>query len=201
VAPRVPTARFLRDRKRLVELISKASGKSAKANRIHSGGIKPLNAPRVIYVRTDSMGNPTSVQVPPTINSQRARRQSNNPHPNPLSPRERGQDQHTATTSSPSQAGRELEGGSERGSERAFRSSTRSNQSVSANLSENTPLVSDGKWMQVVEIENLWKVNDEWWRGPEEEIARLYYGLRLQNGQQLTVYFDLIVNSWYRQSG
>jgi len=80
-------------------------------------------------------------------------------------------------------------------------SSTRSNQPISADLSENTPLVSDGKWVQVVEIENLWKVNDEWWRGPEEEIARLYYVLRLQNGQQLTIYLDLIVNNWYRQSG
>ena len=198
MAPRVPTARFLRGRKGLAELTSKASSKSAKPSGIHSGGIKPLNAPRVIYVRTDPEGNPVSVQVPTTIDSPRARRrrrQGNNPHPNPLPRREREQD------NPPSLEGRELEGGSKRASERAFRSSTRSNQPTSTNLSVNTPLVSDGKWMQVVDIENLWKVNDEWWRGPEEEIARLYYGLRLQNGQQLTVYLDLIVNSWYRQSG
>jgi hypothetical protein len=62
-------------------------------------------------------------------------------------------------------------------------------------------LVSDGAWVKVVEIENLWKVNDEWWRGPEEEIARLYYVLRLENSQQLTVYLDLIDRSWYRQAG
>jgi hypothetical protein len=62
-------------------------------------------------------------------------------------------------------------------------------------------LVSDGKWMQVAEIENLWKVNDEWWRGPTEEIARLYYVLRLKSGQQLTVYLDLVTNSWHRQAG
>lgn len=150
---------------------------------MHSGGIKPLNAPRIVYARTDSEGNPTAIQVLSTINSPRARRkhrQSNNPHPNPLAA-----------------GGRELEGGSKR----TLGSSTRSNQPISADLSESTPLVSDGKWVQVVEIENLWKVNDEWWRGPEEEIARLYYVLRLQNGQQLTVYLDLIVNIWYRQSG
>ena len=153
----------------MVELTSKASGKSAKTSGIHSGGIKPLNAPRVIYVRTDSEGNPVSVQVPPTIDSPRERR----------------------TTSRHSR-------------QKSSRSSTRSNQPAASDLSENVPsapLVSDGAWVQVVEIENLWKVNDEWWRGAEEEIARLYYVLRLQNGQQLTVYLDLIVNNWYRQSG
>jgi len=31
------------------------------------GGIKPLNAPRVVYVRTDSAGTPVAVQVPPAI--------------------------------------------------------------------------------------------------------------------------------------
>lgn len=187
-------ARFLRDRKGLAKLTGKASRKSAKTSRMHSGGIKPLNAPRIVYARTDSEGNPTAIQVLSTINSPRARRkhrQSNNPHPNPLAAGGRIQD------SSPSLVERELEGGSKR----TLGSSTRSNQPISADLSESTPLVSDGKWVQVVEIKNLWKVNDEWWRGPEEEIARLYYVLRLQNGQQLTVYLDLIVNIWYRQSG
>ncbi len=332
-----------------------------KSNKIHSGGIKPLNAPRVIYVRTDTDGNPISVQVPPAINSPRARRtrrQGNNPHPNPLPSRERGQavppsqpgreleggpvrarptqqaralrrnatpaenqlwkylrktqiqkykftrqypigpyivdfccrtarlvieldGGHHATqqesdiarqqdledhgyrvirfwnnevfeniegvmfkvveelennnphpnpslapgvhshlvagaksagsprarergqTGPPSQAGREEEGGSAH----AFRSSTRSNQSTASDLSVKVPsaplapLVSDGAWMKVTAIENLWKVNDEWWRGPEEEIARLYYVLRLANGQQLTVYLDLVANSWHRQAG
>ena len=65
----------------------------------------------------------------------------------------------------------------------------------------SAPLVSDGNWVKVIEIENLWKVNDEWWHGPEEEIARLYYVLRLESGQQLTVYLDLVANSWHRQAG
>ncbi len=55
--------------------------------------------------------------------------------------------------------------------------------------------------MTVAEVENLWKVNDEWWRGSDEEIARLYYVLRLESGQQLTVYLDLISHNWYRQAG
>ena len=39
-----------------------------------SGGIKPLNAPRVVYVRTDSAGNPIAVRVPPAVTSPRGRR-------------------------------------------------------------------------------------------------------------------------------
>ena len=104
------------------------------------------------------------------------------PHPNPLPPRERGQ------VSSPSLLGRELEGGSVRGREGG------------PNVASPS-LLSDGKWVKVAEVEDLWKVNDEWWRGPEEEIARLYYMIRLENGQQLTVYLDLIANNWYRQAG
>ena len=151
------TPRFLGDRKGLVKLTRKAS------NKVHSTGIKPLNAPRVVYVRVDSDGNPISVQVPPAINSPRARRTA-----------------------------------------KRFRSTTRPTQATSYDLPENVasaPLVSNGKWMNVVAIENLWKVNDEWWRGPEEEISRLYYLLRLENGQQLTVYLDLITNNWHRQAG
>lgn len=67
-------------------------------------------------------------------------------------------------------------------------------------MASASSLVSDGAWVKITEVEDLWKVNDEWWRGPEEEIARLYYTLRLDNGQQLTVYLDLIANNWYRQS-
>ena len=280
-----------------------------KSNTIKASGIKPLNAPRIIYVRTDSDGKPTAVQVPPTITSPRSRRtrhQGNNPHPNPLPTRERGQNRQSARIGPPSLQGRELEGGSKRVSPsttrkaRALRGNTTPaenqlwqhlrktqipkykftrqypigpyivdfccresrliieldgghhatqqeadiarqqdleahgyrvirfwNNEVFENIEgvlfkiveelensnphpnplptrergQNTALVSDGAWVKVDEIENLWKVNDEWWRGPDEEIARLYYVLRLANSQQLTVYLDLIINSWYRQAG
>jgi len=62
-------------------------------------------------------------------------------------------------------------------------------------------LVSDGRWIDVSSVLDLWKINDEWWRGPEDEIARLYYRLRLSNGQQVTVYLDLVKNKWFRQAG
>jgi hypothetical protein len=127
-----------------------------------SGGIKPLNAPRIVNVRTDPSGTPVFVQVPPAIDSPRARRKR---RINPQTLRERRQNQQGERTNPPRQ------------------------------------LITDGKWLKVAEVENLWKVNDEWWRGPDEEIARLYYVLRLESGQQLTVYLDLIANNWYRQAG
>jgi hypothetical protein len=65
----------------------------------------------------------------------------------------------------------------------------------------NNYLVSDGRWIDVSSVLDLWKINDEWWRGSEDEIARLYYRLRLSNGQQTTVYLDLVKNKWFRQAG
>lgn len=129
---------------------------------IHSNGMKLVNAPRSVNVRTNSVGNPVAVQVPPTISSSRGRRAVNQ--------RERSQRNHIS-----------------------FKSSV-----LSANT---TSLLSDGQWLQVTAIENLWKVNDEWWRGPGKEISRLYYMLRLENSQSLTVYLDLITDNWCRQTG
>lgn len=126
------------------------------SNPVYASGIKPLNAPRTVHVRTDSAGNPASIQVPPAIDSPRSRRKHGN---NSCYIREREQ--------SPKQ----------------------------------TTLLSDGKWMLVVDIDDIWKVNDEWWRGANEEIIRLYYVLRLESGQKLTIYLNLTTNIWYRQAG
>ncbi len=137
------------------------------------GGIKPLNAPRVVYVRTDSAGTPVAVQVPPAITSPHAR----NPHPNPrLAP------------------GVPIQSGLGRAGSSAGHARARERGQASS-------LVSDGRWVKVTKVDDLWKVNDEWWRGAGEEIARLYYMIRLENSQQLTVYLDLITNNWYRQAG
>ena len=95
-----------------------------------SSGMKILNTPRVIKVRTNSTGNPTAIYMP-----------------------------------------------------------------------SSEHLRSNGKWVNVIKVENLWKVNDEWWRGADEEISRLYYVLRIDSGQQITMFLDLITNKWHRQSG
>jgi len=108
------------------------------------------------------------------------------PHPNPLPSRERGMEH---VLSQPNVGGFNS----------AFHSANHKNHVVPREAPK--ALLSDGKWMNVLEIENLWKVNDAWWRGPEEEIARLYYVLRVGNGQKLTIYLDLIANNWFRQAG
>lgn len=59
---------------------------------------------------------------------------------------------------------------------------------------------SDGQWMKVVFIEDLWKINDEWWRGEELEIERLYFNVILENSQRLTLFHDLVRDTWSRQA-
>ena len=59
---------------------------------------------------------------------------------------------------------------------------------------------SDGQWMKVISIEDRWKINDEWWRGEELEIERLYFDVVLENNQRLTIFHDLISDTWSRQA-
>ena len=49
----------------------------------------------------------------------------------------------------------------------------------------------------VVAIEDKWRIDDEWWR--QEHISCMYYTVVLDNGQNLTIYKDLIKNTWYKQ--
>ena len=55
-------------------------------------------------------------------------------------------------------------------------------------------------WLAVSQIDDIWKINDEWWRGPDEEIERLYFSLTLENGQHVTVFHDLTRRVWRRQT-
>jgi hypothetical protein len=50
---------------------------------------------------------------------------------------------------------------------------------------------------KVTSIEDRWRIDDEWWR--QEPISRMYYSVVLDNGQNLTIYKDLINNHWYKQ--
>lgn len=59
---------------------------------------------------------------------------------------------------------------------------------------------TDGQWMDVVSIEDLWKINDEWWRGEDQEIERVYFDLMLENNQRLTIFHDLVRDEWSRQA-
>ena len=56
-----------------------------------------------------------------------------------------------------------------------------------------------GKVNQVVAIEDMWKINDEWWRGPDKEIERVYFHTRLSDGRPVTLFHDLAIDIWFRQ--
>lgn len=59
---------------------------------------------------------------------------------------------------------------------------------------------SDGAWIAVSEVENRWKVNEGWWRGPDEEIERMYFVLLLEGGQTATIFQDMVSGEWRRQA-
>jgi hypothetical protein len=50
--------------------------------------------------------------------------------------------------------------------------------------------------LQVKEIANIWRIDEEWWR---KTISRLYFLLELENGMRLTIFHDLQDGNWYRQ--
>jgi hypothetical protein len=57
------------------------------------------------------------------------------------------------------------------------------------------------RWVTVAKIEDIYEVDELWWRGEEQEIQRLYFDLRLENARKVTIYRDLVHNLWYRQAG
>lgn len=55
-------------------------------------------------------------------------------------------------------------------------------------------------WNVVKSIDDMYKVNELWWRGSNEEINRLYFDIRLDNFRHVTIYRDLIHKKWYTQA-
>ncbi len=56
-----------------------------------------------------------------------------------------------------------------------------------------------GKTNEVAAIQDMWKINDEWWRGPGKEIERVYFHARLADGRPVTLFHDLALDTWFRQ--
>jgi hypothetical protein len=50
--------------------------------------------------------------------------------------------------------------------------------------------------VQVEAIQEIWQVDDEWWRTP---LSRLYYRVVLENGRLMILFRDLLDGTWYRQ--
>jgi hypothetical protein len=52
-------------------------------------------------------------------------------------------------------------------------------------------------WQDVSLIRRPWGIDQHWWRG--EPVRRNYYRVAPQDGPPLTVYYDLVSGSWFRQ--
>lgn len=50
--------------------------------------------------------------------------------------------------------------------------------------------------LEVVQIREVWRIDDEWWREP---VSRLYFEVVLENGGRAILYRDLTDGGWYRQ--
>ena len=48
-------------------------------------------------------------------------------------------------------------------------------------------------------IEDVWQVDDEWWR--EKPISRKYYRVVTENDRHFTIFRDQTNGAWYRQQG
>ena len=50
---------------------------------------------------------------------------------------------------------------------------------------------------KIAAIDDRWRIDDEWWR--QEPVTRLYYAVRLNSGERLVLYRDMVNGSWYQQ--
>jgi hypothetical protein len=53
-----------------------------------------------------------------------------------------------------------------------------------------------GVFRRVRAIHDTWRIDDEWWR---DEIARRYFALELEGGRRVTVFHDLVADTWFAQ--
>lgn len=70
---------------------------------------------------------------------------------------------------------------------------------VQIDARDETPiaLIERGARHRVVQIQDTWIIQDEWWR---QEIFRQYYELLLDNDTRRTVFHDRIAGRWYEQA-
>jgi hypothetical protein len=53
------------------------------------------------------------------------------------------------------------------------------------------------RWRRVERVEEVWRVDDGWWR--PEPVARTYLRLALDGGQVLVLYRDEVRGGWWTQ--
>jgi hypothetical protein len=54
-----------------------------------------------------------------------------------------------------------------------------------------------GDWQAVTLARRPWRIDQHWWRS--DPISRVYYRIATADGPPLTVYHDLINDTWSRQ--
>jgi hypothetical protein len=54
-----------------------------------------------------------------------------------------------------------------------------------------------GSWRRCSRIEEVWRVEDGWWR--PKPVRRTYFRLTLEDGLLLTVYLDHVAGGWWTQ--
>jgi hypothetical protein len=62
---------------------------------------------------------------------------------------------------------------------------------------EPVAVVLGGRRLAVERVEDVWRIDDEWWR---DEVSRLYYRLSLADGQIATCYVDILSGRWWAQN-
>ncbi|MCH8226717.1 MAG: hypothetical protein IIC97_12710 [Chloroflexi bacterium] len=60
-------------------------------------------------------------------------------------------------------------------------------------------LAQEGRSLTITAINDLWQVDDEWWR--ERPISRRYYQVTTQDDRRLTIFRDQLNAQWYWQKG
>jgi len=51
--------------------------------------------------------------------------------------------------------------------------------------------------LAVESIEDVWRVEDEWWR--DTRISRTYFEMLLDDGRRITIFRDGVSRAWQRQ--
>jgi len=62
---------------------------------------------------------------------------------------------------------------------------------------EPLAVILGGRRLAVAQVQDRWRIDDEWWRPPP--VSRVYWQVELEDGSVVTVHQDLVSGRWARQ--
>ena len=71
--------------------------------------------------------------------------------------------------------------------------------SITLPPARSSRLTKKGRSLIIASIDDLWQVDDEWWR--ERPISRRYYQVTTQDDRRLTIFRDQLNAQWHWQRG